>query len=308
MENGVQLIETIKERDIDLILLEELSVDNTFCEWLVKELDLPKLTKVNGTWHSISDFGLGETDILFSYNSEDKRIYVLIENKIDALFQDEQFNRYQKRGQSYVDENECDRFESVLIAPKMYCENQSYFENYITYEAIVDRLSFTGSKRNLFKKELFEIAINKLHRGYSPVNSIPVQKFWLSYWEFKQEKFSDLSMKKPGIVPHNSDWPMLYDKNLKNIVFYHKLAQGNADVTFKGFSKEDEFKIKEELPEWVRFEKHSKSFSLRLFSGKVDRTKEFSEQIEIVEKGLKNLIRIRDWIKSNRTIYNIVSK
>ena len=42
-------------------------------------------------------------------------------------------------------------------------------------------------------------------------------------------------MKKPDIVPHNSDWPMLYDYNLQGIVFYHKLGQGkeNAKITIK---------------------------------------------------------------------------
>lgn len=34
----------------------------------------------------------------------------------------------------------------------------------------------------------------------------------------------NLRMKKPNIVPQNSDWPMLYDDNLKGIVFYHKLG------------------------------------------------------------------------------------
>lgn len=56
-------------------------------------------------------------------------------------------------------------------------------------------------------------------------------------------------MKKPDIVPHNSDWPMLYDGRLKNIVFYHKLGQGNTDATFNGNLEEVEFKIKELLPE-----------------------------------------------------------
>ena len=92
---------------------------------------------------------------------------------------------------------------------------------------------------------------------------------------------------------------MLYDDRLKNIVFYHKLGQGNTDATFKGFSEEFEFKIKQILPEWVKYEKHSKSFSIRMYSGKIDRTKQFNEQINEVENGLKNLVRIRNWIIEN---------
>jgi len=299
MEQNYLPVESILERDIDLILLEELSSDNSFCEWFIRELNLPSLTSVNGTWKSISDFGLGETDLLFSYNSNDKKIFVLIENKLDTSFQNEQFNRYIKRADEYLIKKECDNAFVILIAPKLYCQNQSDFENYLTYETISERLIFTGTKRNLFKSNLLQIASEKHRRGYQPVNSVPVYNFWHSYWLYKEENYPSLIMKKPDIVPHNSDWPMLYDDRLKNIVFYHKLGQGNTDATFKNFSEEVEFKIKKLLPGWAKFEKHNKSFSIRVFSGKIDRTKDFYEQIENVNNGLKNLERIRNWIVKN---------
>lgn len=299
MEQTILPVETIQERDVDLILLEELSTDNSFCEWFIRELDLPDLTSVNGAWRSISAFGIGETDILFSYNSNDKKIYVLIENKLDASFQNEQFNRYIKRAEEYLTKKECDYAFVILIAPKLYIENQSEFENCLTYETIAERLEFVGTKRNLFKSNLLQIATEKLRRGYQPVNSIPVQNFWHLYWRFKEENYPSLRMKKPDIVPHNSDWPMLYDDKLKNIVFYHKLGQGNADATFKGFPEKNELKIKELVPEWAKFVKHGKSFSIRIFSGKIDRTKAFNEQMDEVNNGLKNLARIRNWIVEN---------
>lgn len=302
MEQTIIPVESIRERDVDLILLEELSTDNSFCEWFTRELDFPTLTSVNGAWRSISAFGLGETDILFSYNSNDQKIFVLIENKLDTSFQNEQFNRYLKRADEYLNNKECDNVFAVLIAPKLYCENQTDFENYVTYETIADRLEFVGTKRNLFKSNLLQIATEKLRRGYQPVNSVPVQNFWHSYWRYKEENYPSLTMKKPDIVPQNSDWPMLYDDKLKNIVFYHKLGQGNTDATFKGFSDEVEFKIKEHIPDWAKFEKHGKSFSIRVFSGKIDRTKEFNEQIDNVENGLKNLERVRNWIIENKNL------
>lgn len=302
MEQTILPVEAIQERDIDLLLLEELSTDNSFCEWFIKELNLPKLTSVNGAWRSISVFGLGETDILFSYNSNDKKIFVLIENKLDTSFQNEQYNRYLKRADEYLSKKECDNAFAILLAPKLYCENQSDFENYLTYESIAKRLEFIGSKRNLFKSNLLQIATEKLRRGYQPVNSIPVQSFWYSYWQYKEEKHPSLIMKKPDIVPHNSDWPMLYDDRLKNIIFYHKLGQGNVDATFKDFSEEGEFKIKEILPDWALFKRHSKSFSIRVFSGKIDRTKDFNKQVDKVENGLQNIEKLRNWIIENKNL------
>ena len=251
MEETIIPVESIRERDVDLILLEELSTNNSFCDWFIRELDLPILTSVNGAWRSISAFGLGETDILFSYNSNNKKVFILIENKLDIAFQNEQFNRYIQRLNKYLIKKDCDDAFAILIAPKLYCENQNDFENYLTYETISERLKFYGTKRNLFKSNLLQIATEKLRRGYQPVNSISVQNFWHQYWQHKEEKSPTLIMKKPDIVPHNSDWPMLYDHRLKNVVFYHKLGQGNTDATFKGFPEEIEVKIKENIPEWA---------------------------------------------------------
>ena len=303
MEDSILPVESIHERDVDLILLEELTTDNAFCEWLINEMEFPKLTENKGAWRSVTDYGLGETDILFSYISENNKIFVLIENKLDASFQDKQNERYIKRAEKYIEDGKCDSAFVILIAPKLYCENQSEFERFITYEQIANRLEFTGTKRNLFKSKLLKIASEKLRRGYKPVNSLPVQKFWHSYWDFKEKNYPNLRMKKPDIVPANSDWPMLYDDNLKGIIFRHKLAQGNIDATFKGLSIETEIRIKENLPEKAEFIKHNKSFSIRYFSGKCDRTKDFETQKENVTKGLENMEKLRIWLNENRNYW-----
>ena len=41
MEDSILPIESIHERDVDLILLEELTTDNAFCEWLINEMEFP---------------------------------------------------------------------------------------------------------------------------------------------------------------------------------------------------------------------------------------------------------------------------
>jgi hypothetical protein len=300
VSNYILPIESIQERDVDLILLEEFYTDDFFCEWFIDELNFPKLTSKNGVWRSISDFGLGETDLLFSYQSKDKKIAILIENKLDASFQDEQYIRYFKRAKEYVANNHFDEAYVVLVAPELYCKNQSDFELYISYEMIADRLAFTGSKRNLFKKELLQIATEKLRRGYQPINSEIVQSFWVNYWNFKEQFFPSLEMKKPTIVPFNSDWPMLSDKRLNNVLFYHKFGQGNIDATFKGISENQLESIKQLLPEDIILVKHSKSYSLRILSHKIDRTKSFDEEKEKVTDGLNQMIYLRDWILKHK--------
>lgn len=300
MDKNFLPVEAIQERDIDLILLEELATDISFGNWFVEELDLPELVSIKGAWKSISAFGLGETDILFSYHSKHKKIFVLIENKLDASFQNGQFNRYNKRKEEYLDQKECDEAYVVLIAPQQYCENQDYFSSYLTYEAVAKRLELEGTKRSLFKRSLLNIASKKLRRGYQAVNSIEVSKFWQKYWINKEDKYPNFRMKKPDVVPYNSDWPMMIDERLNNVVFYHKLGQGNVDATFKDSSLEMQSRIRNLLPEWAILKEHEKSFSIRVFSGKINRTKDFDSQIDAVDNGLHNLEKIRNWIIENK--------
>ena len=66
MNQNLQKLESIQERDIDLLLLEELNVNADFTQWFVHQCELPSLSTFKGTWHSISDFGLGETDLFES--------------------------------------------------------------------------------------------------------------------------------------------------------------------------------------------------------------------------------------------------
>ena len=143
----------------------------------------------------------------------------------------------------------------------------------------------------------------KLSRGYQPINSNIVQAFWKAYWKYKVEHFPTLIMKEPGIVPDNSDWPMLFDRNLKNITFYHKLAQGNVDANFRNTNPSLKKRISEILPKHMHIETHNKSFSIRIFTGEINRKKAFNEQLKAVQNGLENMSELRDWIKAELKDY-----
>lgn len=62
-------VESIQERDIDMLLLEELIVNPAFVVWLIPKLEIEDIVSFNGVWKSVSGIGMGETDILISYNS-----------------------------------------------------------------------------------------------------------------------------------------------------------------------------------------------------------------------------------------------
>ncbi len=301
MQNQIQPVESILERDVDLILLEELNVNPTFAHWLTDKLNLPELTRINGGWRSISKFGLGETDILFSYQSSENRIFILIENKLDASFQDNQASRYEQRAMQYKENGQCHQAYCLLIAPESYCNNQRDFDTFLTYENIIDFFNKDQTKRSVFKADLLKIAIDKLRRGYQPINDSTLQKFWIAYWEYIHKNHPTLEMKRPDIVPFNSDWPMLFCKDLSNVVFYHKMANGHTDAGFQ-FEISDLEKLSTSLPNDMRIEKHKKTFSIRMTAPAIDRTQTFASQVDKVAIGLRNIENIRHWISNNRSI------
>src|SRR5271168_2978551 len=89
---GVQMnaraipIEAIYERDVDLLLLEELSESSEFASWLVDRPGLSDITfgSLDSVQHSVVDRGR-ESDLILTFlDADGGRHALLIENKIDA--------------------------------------------------------------------------------------------------------------------------------------------------------------------------------------------------------------------------------
>lgn len=295
-------VEAVYERDIDLLLLEEFSINFEFRKWVLESNDFPVEDDFNGVWRSISDFSLGETDILFSYTSNGQKIYLLIENKLDSEFQQNQGLRYQNRGEKYVNTNECNSFYTLLIAPRDYLKVQSDFESTLQYEDIRDWFRSKKDPRMNFKSKVLDIAIEKLRRGYQPMNDERAQKFWIKYWESLTNLSTDLEMKKPHIVPVESDWPLLTNNNLKQLNFkiIHKLSRGFIDAQCS--NKEIQDKLNSIiLPKQYTIVKTGKSTSIRVKTHVLDRLKDFFEQENLVIESIKKAIELNNWIIENKS-------
>ncbi len=112
----------MQERDLDLILLEELHAGNDFASWLAERIGL-KGHRFTDAEHSVSaklDAKWGETDVLAFFVRGTERVAVLIEDKIAASFQERQAERYHERGRALVSEGRATHYRTVLVAPKSY--------------------------------------------------------------------------------------------------------------------------------------------------------------------------------------------
>lgn len=299
MKNELLLSESLQERDVDIILLEELNCDISFCKFLITEKNLPEITNNNVAYKSVTDYGIGETDILFSYNNNEKRIFVLIENKLDAEFQLNQFKRYQKRAANYLNEKKCDEIFILLIAPNQYCTNQQEFKNFISYEKIRDFFISKKNIRSSFKAKLLTIGIDKLRRGYSAVNDIRVYDLWHQYNNLLQKMTNKLSINAKSLktVPSKADWIRLRNKNIEKLglQLIHKLEKGYIDLQITDFNLLKNLKIEKEYS----IIQTGKSKSIRCLTNKINRFEPFSIQIETVEKSINDAIRMYDFCIKN---------
>jgi len=271
----------VAERDIDLLLLEELNVSHEFSGWLFQRTfgDEAVVPSCEGAWHSVTHPQLGESDLIVIYEDGSA---ILVENKVDAPAQPEQAARYRRRGEDGCKEGHWQRFLTCIFAPKRYLNGNIEALSYdicVSYEEIRDWLKSQGSSRYSYRSYVFDEAIEQNRRGYSPIADNDVTSFWLSYWELATKKFPSLEMTRPGIKPANSDWPDFRPNILgRKLNIVHKMAQGYVDLQVRGASEKlDEIRSFVGDPD-LEVVAAGKSAAIRLVVTQVDRFGSFEAQ------------------------------
>lgn len=302
-------IEAIQERDVDLLLLEELYSSKSFRSWFIANtIGNSRLCgKFVGAWHSLGTSDLGESDLILKFTGTYNKGYLfLIENKVDAIFQPKQQLRYRNRGKTYIQEKECEAFSTVLVAPKAYITPGEDFDFIIEYEQIKDW--FNRQKglglRTKYKVELLNAAIEKSRRGYRPIKDDKTASFWEKYWELANKIAPELGMKEPkNDIPIGSSFITFKPKDVSlGLRLVHKLEKGFADLEFSGKGNSLNWlnkKYNHLLEKDMSIKKTYKSAVVRISVDKLNLQENFSSQKESVTKALKALKRLNIWAKNN---------
>lgn len=306
-------VESIQERDIDLLLLEEFKSNPDFVKWFLnKTIGHETEFLLVGAWHSLTQAGLGETDIALLVEIKRGKTLFLVENKITANLQPEQESRYRKRGELRLEKGECDEYYTVLTAPKQYIDLELDFDFHLEYEAIGDwflRQKELG-ERAKYKSELLKIAIERLRRGYQGIADENATDFWWKYYDYSNMHFPHLKMRKPKSgIPKLSNFipfkPVI--SNLKKgDQILHKAFYGNVDIQLKGKAKEiDTLKevFQNRLPDGVKIIKAGKSACFRCKVPKLDFNIDFESQIPIIKQALEQVDMLYSWANKNLKNY-----
>ena len=132
----------LAERDMDLLVIEEMHASEPFRNWLVAKLynNTRRIREFVGAYHTFTLDPLGSVDIMFVFiDVSGRKCAILIENKIDQPKQNLQAQRYFEFGEKGVEECVWDEYLTCLFSPQAYfssLEPSEYFSSYLSYEEI----------------------------------------------------------------------------------------------------------------------------------------------------------------------------
>lgn len=297
----INKVQAVYERDIDLLLLEEMNVSVSFCRWLAERVSMPVTTIDSfGAWHSISDASIGESDLVMIIDSDNKSLALLIENKIDAPATPKQGERYFKRGAIGILEGRWDWFTTCMVAPQLYLDSSVDAKVYnvnISYETVSEwlRENCADKARGIWKSDLIKEAIEQNRRGYVIIPDEEATAFWQEYWKAATRHYPELQMKQPGMKPVNSDWVHFYPDRLpKGCSLVHKLERGHIDLQVAG-AAENLDQLREQVSgQNVIVVKAGKSAAIRVTVTDIDKFQPFEHQHEHAMSGMQAASRLLD--------------
>ena len=273
------------ESEIDYLFVEELFSSPKFQNWLLSRLNLKGDYKFLGAWKSFIG-RYGECDIVSKFLINDKKVIILIENKIYALEQPEQADRYIKTGEHLLKVDDLDRFVTCLLSPEIYFREDAPMSKYefkLTYEELLDWFKKQQSnERMMFKQMIIKNGIERARTGYVRYTDENTNNFYNYYETLVRETNPELEYKKPKAIASGNSWIRFNPKTLPaNITIIHKGRQGYVDLQFSGQNIKDfSAKYKKFLVDQMSIHLTGKSVSVRIITPKIPDI----EQIEEPEK------------------------
>lgn len=238
----------VTERDIDLLLVEELHVSQSFASWFVsKALEQNIVPTILGCWHSVTDGALGESDIIFKFVDESGVSQaLLIENKVDAYPQPSQGKRYQLRGEKGKQDGLWSSFKTCLMAPNAYLDRSSeIYASYISYESIVQYFQEAGDERSKYRASVLMSAIEKQRRGYVSSVSDAMTEYAKDYLSYVAKNYPELKPEQAKPRAEGHTWIHFHPfRDHQGIKIIHQIYGDVVKVMFSAQAdRYDELKL-----------------------------------------------------------------
>ena len=288
------IFDKIEERDVDFIVMRAFAELPEFLALFLEKIG-HQSGNVISVEHSFTDNELGESDITVIATIENKRIGLLIENKIDAKAMPEQYARYILRGNKGKSAGKYDGFAVFLIAPQSYIDSNDEAQKYTNHISYEELMQFFEDSNKIYDAEIIKEAIQKQAQGYT-VQEVPaITDFWVKLYNYCRLSNKQIEMYAvDGPKGPRSTWPQ-FKIPLKGAALYYKANQGFCDLQFTG-KLYDSLRLKTELAEFIDTDMHwadtGASLSLRIKTMQMDFKKTFesySAEIDIMLNAIEKL-------------------
>ena len=308
-----RMMNAIVERDIDLLVLEEMVSNPDFLSVFVKKLGINYGVEIVSYFHSVMDRDLGESDITVIINNNGKNHALLIENKIDAIAMRNQSGRYQDRGLKGIKNGNFEGFDVFIIAPSKYLESNHEaikYPNRVSYEEMKEYFDSCSDKRSRFKSQMLSIAIYKQKSSYIIIEHEFLTNFWSEYYKLVEDEFPHLNLgMREGSRGSKSTW-FRYKTPSKKAKIIHKCEPlkadydqtlGYVDLEMKGmYLYIDQVRelLKNIIEPDMKYARSGTSIVIRLRCPRMyPKTKTYIEQVGNIKKALYVVEKMIDFAK-----------
>ncbi len=302
----IQPLYVVQERDIDLLLLEELNSSPDFVRWFGQRVGLRE-AEFNGAWHSVSNSD-GESDLLLRVLVGIARVGVYIEDKISASEQPEQDERYHRRGVQGVKDNWFDSYVTCICAPRAYLGSLGPNSKYgyrIEYEEIADWFTQRGNQRAGWRSAVINAAITQGRKGYIKQENPAVTAFHRAYYERLQRTQPQLQMSRPTAKGSGGTWIILWVSGWpKTVHLNHKLRIGSVELSFERSTREQLLALSIEWPDDVIPIATGRYWSLAIRVPAIDVTRPFEAQVAEVDEAFAAMQKLAPFEKLSDRLVN----
>ena len=304
------IINDIRERDIDLLLAEEFTLNPSIVELFLSETEYAKasIPGVDTVEISHVEANLGESDVTVIL---DDRTAILIEDKIDAIAMPDQCGRYFKRGQKGIKDGSYDRFFVFIVAPEEYIATNAEAKKYpyaVSYQKLIQLFEQENSAHGEMRVSQLKSALVSAHGGGNKVVDDKATQFWKEFVEFKNLYYTDLGLVS-NIDEKSADGSWSTYSTFINypskVSIVHKHNKGFIDLTFTGLANhlpELEKLLEEMLGDYTKERLQllavGKSATLRLTASNIiDFQKSLQEQMGTIVEHLELLRKMSNIAK-----------
>lgn len=231
------------ERDIDMLMAEELRVNAGFAEWVMQKFgvaDTLMFPAINTDVSVIEDGS--EADVVATFRTKAGFVHRLyVENKISAILMPEQLKRYVRRAEGEMRRQLIAGFSVLLFAPSSYpmCELPERVMR-IDFEEVATALNSQWDVRSRYKASLLMKArpiLTAVERDAHVIATEPYVKVW---WD---AVYAMLDREFPAFFVHKTRYP--------RSVYFAPETPGQASylrVDFKGHKGEVDLAFKNVPP------------------------------------------------------------